>query len=410
MNILDFPPEIFQEIMHELVSASGVGEAWKLRQVCHEFRSLELDRKILLLNRLKRPLNANPDFLAKIHQMLGFLKEELGTESPAQFKVLTEELCKSLSISVGSFTLFVALCGRNGLTQLGKALDLSQKLIAAISVNARDLVRRLLPLLSAEAIKPCIACIFDDPLTVAVNQGNRKMVRTILRGLQDMGIERCSPAELDRASMHGFDVAFAIHRAIRCADFHVFETLVDFFSEHFPPAKKMQYNRWLMASCGVQDTRILQCILELEFRGRVRIDRKVLVAVTLFGRLQHMKTLLGCVDFDVKKTYADTSPLISAVRGGNVDVVAALLDAGADVNTAINYRGRQISAMSAAIRYAHESRYRAIVGLLLKRGADLPELSEWKKTQGRFSKLRKLLERAKTKRRLQNRKLRKSSS
>lgn len=37
MNILDFPPEIFQEIVHELVSALGVDKAWKLRQLCRKW-------------------------------------------------------------------------------------------------------------------------------------------------------------------------------------------------------------------------------------------------------------------------------------------------------------------------------------------------------------------------------------
>jgi hypothetical protein len=36
MELLDFPPEIFQQVTHELVAAAGVQEAWKLRGVCRK--------------------------------------------------------------------------------------------------------------------------------------------------------------------------------------------------------------------------------------------------------------------------------------------------------------------------------------------------------------------------------------
>jgi len=36
MPLPDFPAEVFENIVHELVSVAGVNEAWKLRGVCRE--------------------------------------------------------------------------------------------------------------------------------------------------------------------------------------------------------------------------------------------------------------------------------------------------------------------------------------------------------------------------------------
>lgn len=36
MSLLDFPVEVFENVVHELVSVAGVNEAWKLRGVCGE--------------------------------------------------------------------------------------------------------------------------------------------------------------------------------------------------------------------------------------------------------------------------------------------------------------------------------------------------------------------------------------
>jgi len=36
MHLLDFPPEISQNIIHELVCDIGVVKAWDLRQVCRK--------------------------------------------------------------------------------------------------------------------------------------------------------------------------------------------------------------------------------------------------------------------------------------------------------------------------------------------------------------------------------------
>ena len=36
MPLLDFPPEVVENVVHELVSVAGVNEAWKLRGVCGE--------------------------------------------------------------------------------------------------------------------------------------------------------------------------------------------------------------------------------------------------------------------------------------------------------------------------------------------------------------------------------------
>ena len=42
MPLLDFPPEVFENVAHELVSIAGVGKAWKLRGVCREYNGGEV--------------------------------------------------------------------------------------------------------------------------------------------------------------------------------------------------------------------------------------------------------------------------------------------------------------------------------------------------------------------------------
>ncbi|CAO2653268.1 Nn.00g026790.m01.CDS01 [Neocucurbitaria sp. VM-36] len=425
MNLLDFPPEIFQKIVRELVSASGVDDAWKLRQVCRTFAGeieydifniqalkfhdiysksgvSRLDLKVLLANRLKRPVNADSVFLAKIHQMLDFLMEELAIGTPAQLQNLTEELCKTLSVSISTAQLSAILSGhfeisrgyRRDTDRRAKSLSLSQKLITAVSVNSHDLVRKLLPLSLEETIES--SAVFGDPLTVAIDQGNIEMVHTILGGLQRMGIKHCSLQEARSASFHGSNVASAISRAIRRENADVLQTLVNFFNENFTGSRKRQYNDWLIESIPIQDVRILRCLLGLRIQGRTRVERKVLESAAIHGSPQHMEVLITSGGLDVNKKYKNTSPLIAAVRGGNIDVVRAVLDAGADVNMTI--RG-ELSAMSVAISIELWIYSRLAIGkVLLSRGATLPEASTWPSAQGVDSLVRAMLEDVKKKR------------
>lgn len=36
MLLLDVPPEVFENVIHELVTLAGINEAWKLRGVCRK--------------------------------------------------------------------------------------------------------------------------------------------------------------------------------------------------------------------------------------------------------------------------------------------------------------------------------------------------------------------------------------
>lgn len=97
MQLLDLPPELFQHIVHDLVSVVGVSEAWKYRWLCRTFaaeishdvfaksdhdmfvtyrddRLLGRGPDIHLLNRLDSPCCVNTVVLAKTKDMIDCVK------------------------------------------------------------------------------------------------------------------------------------------------------------------------------------------------------------------------------------------------------------------------------------------------------------------------------------------------
>jgi hypothetical protein len=42
MFLLDLPPEVFENVVHELVCVAGIKKAWKLRGVCRKYNITNL--------------------------------------------------------------------------------------------------------------------------------------------------------------------------------------------------------------------------------------------------------------------------------------------------------------------------------------------------------------------------------
>jgi hypothetical protein len=169
MNLLDLPPELFQQVAHEVVESVGISSAWKLRQICRTFadgigyevlgkRSVSafpswIDRLFLghhvdlyLATRLQLPLDTNPGLLAKLQSIVEWVVEEMDITDSKRRMQIAGEICASLKQSVGGHRLVDAIQGGNSdcyaewykWSQL--ALDIHDKLYAALVIGSYNLV------------------------------------------------------------------------------------------------------------------------------------------------------------------------------------------------------------------------------------------------------------------------------
>ena len=100
------------------------------------------------------------------------------------------------------------------------------------------------------------------------------------------------------------------------------------------------------------------------------------------GTVQHIVEVLNTDGMDANKQFSDTNPLVAAIRGGKVENVQAVLDAGADINRGITPRSKNFSPFELLVHVPIGKVQRdSIARLLLDRGAILPAPSSQQSRQ-----------------------------
>lgn len=120
----------------------------------------------------------------------------------------------------------------------------------------------------------------------------------------------------------------------------------------------------------------------MKFKGSVTITRETMVAAMSGGTAQHIDEVFNTTGMDANKQFADTNPLVAAIRGAKVDNVRAVLDTGADINRGATHGTRHSSPFEILMgALIGTERRRMIARFLLDRGADLPGSSLWRSTK-----------------------------
>ncbi|KAF2854020.1 hypothetical protein T440DRAFT_514766 [Plenodomus tracheiphilus IPT5] len=201
MYLLDLPPEIFENIIHELVSA-GILAALRLCTVCRTFadgiaHDVLANRKIaefgsstispflarhlatFLSNKAKCPLDADSTLLHKINEMGRFLVDNLKLEDGLRTEKMMMTLRHKIANRTGKRATLMLLQGvwplTNGsLQDLMQPLTPLQKICVAIAVDAQELVPRLLRRSRGSLVDDDF---LSSPVELAVADGSRKCYR-----------------------------------------------------------------------------------------------------------------------------------------------------------------------------------------------------------------------------------------
>ena len=121
----------------------------------------------------------------------------------------------------------------------------------------------------------------------------------------------------------------------------------------------------------------------VNFEGKVQITRDTMVSACYLGTAEHLIAILSTPGMHANKRYADTTPLVAAVRSHSVEIVRVVLDAGADVDLKVGRGRKEMSPMDTVLKGVMPATNRiAIARLLLDRGATLPEPSTWSASHG----------------------------
>ena len=378
------------EIAHDIFanhSVESLEAGWYPRRILYNDIGRILDNNIgiLLFNRLKKPLGANPEFLDKIREMASFLVAELARKTEQEYQKLLMQLCLSIAAYLGRNKVFSLLhsvqpeYNMPDIAYLKAPLDLAQMLIAAVAVDAHDLATTLLSQMSEKS--PWRIQVFGSPLTFAIDRGSEQIVRTILdcsvhsgtRGVSIQGV-------FSEYDIYGTWTPMA--HAIGSRQPGVLRVIKEFHEKHIGPSDKKMFNTLLSRAIRSGMIQIVQIILHLKVPRGATVTMNHLIGAANAHSPEIMLAITSAPGMGINRRFKNTSPLIAAVQARDVHVVRALLNAGADVDMKVDANGPEKSALSVAI----EAGYDVITQVLLDHGATLPPASRWPKKTSRKCK------------------------
>ncbi|KAH7082372.1 hypothetical protein FB567DRAFT_605754 [Paraphoma chrysanthemicola] len=198
MDLLDLPPEIFGQVIHELVSKIGANRAWRVREVCRAFASaiafnvlsqqprkaflksksnpktkgtvLSNNAGIYLYYRTKVALDAKPELPAMVRGMVAYLKDGLAIQSFDSEERLLRQVCDNIGQSCKPDLILEGLrlgSQHSSMNKIGTSLSQEQKLTAATLVGSEPLMRPLLSELRPQ--DPGTEDLLRSPIVIAAS-------------------------------------------------------------------------------------------------------------------------------------------------------------------------------------------------------------------------------------------------
>ncbi|KAF2712961.1 hypothetical protein K504DRAFT_487502 [Pleomassaria siparia CBS 279.74] len=397
MELLDLPPEVFQNIIHEFVADVGINKAWRCRQVCRTF-SLEIHSDIVVrqplsvvlpdhcptsvgkilehnivqysFNRTKNPLDANTflpnaikNVVNSLMQVEEYYTEYCTSECTLMVCRLVETIHPGCTIDLLSYAA-------------GCTVDL-------LNYSASECEYKTYPSEDRQA---------KDRLTIAAASGHHSLVRGYL---QDLGVNaRCrglfgSPLEnavifqqprmvavllehVQTIHTAGQDVTTwvmgAVPESIRRKYFDLTKQVVGWYYSVIGKPVKDIYNAWLNTAVDMGDIEVVEYLLSPSLRGRTVVNlgtfnrscrrRQFETAIFLLGK--------GVVGPDTK--HRGSSPLLTAVSTGRDNFIRAVLKAGAHVDGTA--QGTHHRRPKNPLCQAVEQNKEHVVKLLLEEGAN----------------------------------------
>ncbi|KAF1842945.1 uncharacterized protein K460DRAFT_286970 [Cucurbitaria berberidis CBS 394.84] len=401
MYLQDLPPELFQQVTHDLVDVIGIRRAWNLRNFVNYTQTRILVRFFdrYLLNRLHVPLDADLDFLAKIKILIEYLFEELGAKDRQQREEITTKFCKGISGLSNEYIILGGLRARNDPPQpydyvcktwTYQELDAHDKASAAFAVEEYHLIPKMFPELGNNRK---LHFLEFSSLNMAIALSGETLLEPILQYLESLKLPDLDRFfELALNGNTGFNISQGISRAIYKGNLHATKTLLGFYSKNMP---NMGPKKWAsLVEVAVIEGRhsphdFLTPILNYKPRGKSHVTRRTLISVCEFGSRAMVNSILAHWNTDINTGSILTLPLFIAVRSGNHHAVSAALDSGADISISVASNiptlvKRDLTALEVAI-------YRRkvdVAKVLIDAGSIVPHISTWPTHRRMYNLLR----------------------
>ncbi|CAI9636903.1 unnamed protein product [Alternaria burnsii] len=414
-ELLDLTPEIFKMIVHEL-NAESPSSTWKLRSVCRTFAT-EIEDNLLskqpenvvekmpkvIKNKMAEYLNihlhkisdVNDPLLKMLRRMADYLIRELAI--PEKDRKVTEtsmiegfvRVCQPTRVNTmmwGRFRGIHPLCTSFVNINNDAELDHWQKIVAAMAFLAFDLVRTLLATMPLNTRIPGIY-IGRCPLVMAVAANNNGLFNEVMDHLNQL-IKTPRGRYMCR-SAYAFDDAFYI--AVNTGKSRFVKELVEFCPRLPHYVTKETYNKWLDAAIASLNADIVKSVLLL-CSSRDKVNPYLFTNACRTGSTDIVNTLLNEGNVDVNKSLIVSfkdHPLCCAIQYGDIPIIGAVLDAGADINGKVHRAKLESPGHTCSpLEMAFERRDKAVIQFLLSKGAEIPPRAVWPRARRLYDVVR----------------------
>jgi hypothetical protein len=329
---------------------------------------LKRNLALYLFHRTKNLLDVNDFVPNKIKRVVNFLLENSRYEGSTQRDGLTRIICDGLRPDILKHVIYYNPQAARGSSSTINPLSqpdswkecthAEENIATAALIGDHRLVRTLLA-----GIDPALASlswygIFGNPLSNAFKAGSQDTVAVILEHLHDS----ISPFPSSKSA-----VTDAIRLAIESRETDSMKQLLAWHQLHCLPEKGI-YNTWLHDAILVGDTAIVEHLLQVKIRSSPRVTFKNFRTACFAQSPETITRLLGKGLIDADKKNIKSSPLVCAVRCGNIGCIQAVLKAGAHIDgTRASDRFRNApNPLSEAVRFHQVN----VVRFLLEQGAN----------------------------------------
>ena len=345
-----------------------------------------------LAQRTKTRLDVYDALPGRVQIMKEYLCEELGISTSVEQERCLQNLCAGLVACTGVTRIVRLLWGREVEADTDSAfgrffarlisqgpykepwkepllqLRFEDKALAAVAIKAYELVRTLLPHIADRR--------FDYEshrlLVIALDLKDDTLLDIILQYLESSG-------KITREGWARFDVLSATLSTVRLRRLPQLKRLLNNLHSSGYRLARGDYFTWLRASLQMENAEIVRGVCNLRSESACTLTPKMIKEAFALGTVEAVKVILETVDLN--KGNIKTLPLNVAILTRKLELVEAVLDAGAD----INFRApKSCGTSKAGVTGPYKSPIEVamlvttpILGCLVERGATIPHISRW---------------------------------
>ncbi|KAF2657081.1 ankyrin [Lophiostoma macrostomum CBS 122681] len=347
MELLALPPEIFGLIVHEFVENVGVVQAMQYGQVCSTFsRAIKYEvfakqplsafedkqsqkeqtRKALLLcsnihlylyYRTKSLLDSNSLLPDQINKVVNFLYENQEEPRRKDRDFILGKVCTTAAPRA----YHVLINGDH--YPYYESSDAENLIAAASAYGDTKMLLKVLEEFPETFEKESFG--FGNPVTHAVERGDMSYFKLILDHLwKDLGRNSrgylSPPEEL---------LSEPIITAIRQGNTHMTRLLMTQYQKSYKSIPKCRYSHWLSTSVANDNVEVARLILALKVKSEPRVALDTFRTACRKDNEEMIRALVGTGRLSANKAFKNECPLTLAIHYGKIEVIKAVLEAGA---------------------------------------------------------------------------------